>query len=180
MKSLKNFLYRFFFYLLNRYISYIPFHFVRNFFYKFLFAKIGTNNSFLMGLELRNPHRIYIGDNNVFNRNVLLDGRGGDLIIGNNVDIAQECNIWTLEHDVHDDYHKDCGGSVIIEDYVWIASRATILPGVKIGKGSVIAANSVVTKDVPEMTIVGGIPAKIISKRRSKLLYNKKYKPLFN
>ena len=55
---------------------------------------------------------------------------------------------------------RTTGGDVIIEDYVWIASRCTILPGVKIGKGAVVASNSVVTKDVPQMAIVGGCPCK--------------------
>lgn len=53
-------------------------------------------------------------------------------------------------------------GPVIIEDDVWIGDKATILPGVTIGKGSVIAANSVVTKDIPPHSIVGGNPAKEI------------------
>ena len=113
------------------------------------------------------------------NSEVLLDGRGGKIIIGNNVDIAREVNIWTLEHDPNDDYHKTKGGDVIIEDYVWIASRATILPNVKIGRGAVIASGSIVTKDVPPMNIVAGIPAKIIGKRKSSLKYNLKYKPMF-
>lgn len=53
-------------------------------------------------------------------------------------------------------------GIVIIEDGVWIGDKATILAGVRIGKNSIIGANSVVTKDIPENSIVGGIPAKII------------------
>lgn len=53
-------------------------------------------------------------------------------------------------------------GEVIIEDDVWIGERVSIMPGVHIGKGSIIAANAVVTKDVPPYTIVGGCPAKII------------------
>jgi maltose O-acetyltransferase len=56
-------------------------------------------------------------------------------------------------------------GSVIVEDDVWIAINAVILAGVRIGKGSIIAAGSVVTKDVPSYSIVGGIPAKIIKYR---------------
>lgn len=180
MTIFNNFIHKLLFYLLNRYISYFPFHFFRNFIYKFLFKKIGSDNSFLMGLELRSPSRISIGNNNVFNRNVLLDGRGGELIIGDNVDIAQETNIWTLEHDVNDDFHKDTGGDVIIEDYVWIASRVTVLPGIRIGRGAVVASNSVVTKDVPPMCIVGGIPAKFIAKRKSNLRYKKYYRPFFN
>jgi acetyltransferase-like isoleucine patch superfamily enzyme len=179
MSKIKLILYSFFMYVINRIVSRIPFYFIRSFFYNFLIGKIGKHNSFLMGLELRKPKNIEIGNHNVFNRNVLLDGRGGKLIIGSNVDIAQETNIWTLEHDVHDDYHKDTGGDVIIEDYVWIASRVTILPGVRIGKGAVIASCALVNKDVPPMAIVGGVPAKIIGQRRSALAYTKYYKPYF-
>ena len=124
-----------------------------------------------MKLEIRNPGNITIGDHVILNRSVLLDGRGGEIVIGNNVDIGQETNIWTLEHDVHDDYHKASGAPVTIEDYVWIASRVTILPGVTIGKGAVIACNSVVTKNVPPMAIMGGIPARKIGDRKSQLLY---------
>ena len=179
MSKLNHILYSFFLYFINRIVSRIPFHFIRDFFYARAMGKIGKNNSFLMGLELRNPRNIEIGNNNVFNRKVLLDGRGYKLIIGNNVDIAQETNIWTLEHDVNDDYHHDSGGDVIIEDYVWIASRVTILPGVHISKGAVVASCSLVNKDVPPMTIVGGIPAKKIGERTSKLLYTKFHKPFF-
>ena len=55
---------------------------------------------------------------------------------------------------------------VIIEDDVWIGARSIILPGVTIGRGSVIAAVSVVTKDVEEYTLVGGNPAKLITTRK--------------
>lgn len=143
------------------------------------FAYVGKHTNFLIGIEYRNPMNISIGSNSVVNKKVLLDGRGGKLIIGNNVDIAQETNIWTLEHDVHDDFHTDKGGDVIIGDFVWIASRCTILPGVTIGKGAVVAANSVVTKDVKEMTIVGGIPARELGKRQSSLKYSLNYQPWF-
>jgi acetyltransferase-like isoleucine patch superfamily enzyme len=57
---------------------------------------------------------------------------------------------------------------VIIEDYVWICSRAIILPGVRIGKGAVVASGSVVTKDVEPWDVVGGVPAKKIAEREKK------------
>lgn len=140
---------------------------------------VGKQTNFLMGLEIRKGKNISVGNNCAINKKVLLDGRGGKLIIGNNVDIAQETNIWTLEHDVHDDYHADKSGDVIIEDYVWIASRVTILPGVKIGRGAVVASGAVVTKDVPAMAIAGGVPAKVIGIRKSGLKYQLNYKPWF-
>lgn len=179
MKKIKSIMMQFYFYLVREWVMFIPLHAIRLLFIKQLLNKVGYQSNFLMGLEIRKGKNIIIGNNCVVNKNVLLDGRGGKLIIGNNVDIAQETNIWTLEHDVHDDYHKDIGADVIIEDYVWIASRCTILPGVTIGRGAVVASNSVVTKDVPEMAIVGGVPAKLISTRKSALKYRLNYKPLF-
>mgnify|MGYP006151194979 CR=1 FL=1 len=179
MKSIKAILNFFYSYLINEWFMFIPFHAIRLLFVKQLLNKIGQQTYFLMGLEIRKGENISIGNNCVINKKVLLDGRGGKLIIGNNVDIAQETNIWTLEHDVHDDFHTDTGGDVIIEDYVWIASRCTILPGVKIAKGAVVASNSVVTKDVPQMAIVGGVPAKIIGTRKSELKYKLNYSPWF-
>ena len=59
-------------------------------------------------------------------------------------------------------------GPVIIEDNVWIGEKASIMPGVHIGKGAVIAANSVVTHDVPAYSMVAGVPARIIKQITSK------------
>ena len=165
------------YYLVNSVILKIPSRRLRLFVIRRLLSRVGEGVGFLRFIELRNPKNIYIGDHSVINQKVLLDGRGGNLIIGNNVDIAQETNIWTLEHDPHSDYHETRGNDVIVEDFVWIASRVTILPGVKIGQGAVIAANSVVTKNVPPMSIAAGIPAKVIGKRESKLLYTLNYRP---
>ena len=166
-------------YVIREWLLYVPFHVFRKSIIKLICKHIGSHTNFLMGVELRVPKNISIGNNSVINKRVLLDARGGQILIGNNVDIAQETNIWTLEHNVHDDFHRTKGGDVIIEDYVWIASRVTILPGVTIGKGAVIASNSVVTKDVPSMAIVGGIPAKVIGERKSKLKYTLNYQPWF-
>jgi acetyltransferase-like isoleucine patch superfamily enzyme len=166
-------------YVFNRFLMYIPSCHVRLFLFRLRVAKLGNGVGLLMGVELRSGRNVSIGDRVVINKGVLLDGRGGRLIIGNDVDIAQETNIWTLEHDVHSDAHLDKGGDVLIEDHVWIASRATILPGVRIGKGAVVACGSVVTKDVPPMAIVGGVPAKVIGMRRSQLNYSLHFRPWF-
>ena len=79
------------------------------------------------------------------------------------MDIAQEANIWTLEHDSHT--HESIAKDVYIEDYAWIGNRTIILPGATIGKDSICAAGAVVTKDVPPNSIVGGVPAKVIGTR---------------
>ncbi|MGB9707413.1 MAG: acyltransferase, partial [Microgenomates group bacterium] len=72
--------------------------------------------------------------------------------------------------DINDANFKAIEAPVYIEDYVFIGPRAIILPGVKIGKGAVVAAGAVVTKDVPPFAIVGGVPAKIIGERKNKQL----------
>lgn len=166
-------------YIVFDFLVNIPLHWVRNFLIKVNVRKLGTNCSILKYLEIRVGKNVEIGNNCVINKSVLLDGRGGQLIIGNNVDIGQETNIWTLEHDVNDDNHKSIGADVIIEDYVWIASRVTILPGVIIGRGAVVASNSVVTKNVNPMHIVGGVPARQIGIRDNKLKYTPLHRPWF-
>ena len=128
---------------------------IRKFLLELTLGKMGKGCFFLRGIQVTNPKNVYIGNHVVINKRVMLDGRKSKLIIGDNVDIAQETNIWTLEHDVTDDKHEVKGTDVIIDDHVWIASRVTILPGVHIGRGAVIAAGAVVTKDVPELEIWG-------------------------
>lgn len=179
MIKIKVFIVSLFNYIFLQWIMFFPSHTIRLFFLKRILYKIGSQTTFLLGVEIRSGKNISVGNNSVINAKVLLDGRGGKLIIGDNVDIAQETNIWTLEHDPNSDHHSDKGGNVIIEDYVWIASRVTILPGITIGRGAVVATGSVVTKDVEPMCIVGGVPAKVISTRRSKLQYKLNYRRLF-
>lgn len=96
-----------------------------------------------------------------------IDCRRG-VYIGRNVCLATGVTIWTLQHDYNDIAFGTKGGSVKIEDYAWLCSNCIILPGVTIAKGAVVAAGSVVVKDVPAWTVVGGVPAKIISKREIK------------
>lgn len=169
---LKAWVFGLFKYILREYLMKIPSFRLRLFFLKMFVKHIGRGSFIGMGVDFRGKNgNISIGDYSCINPRVTLDARGGKLFIGNNVDIGQETNIWTLQHDPHNDYHDVKGGDVIIEDYVWISTRVTILPGVNIKRGAVVAANSVVTKDVPEMAIVGGVPAKLIGQRKSKLKY---------
>jgi maltose O-acetyltransferase len=166
-------------YLVRRWLMYVPIHFFRLLVLNLCGIKMGKNCGILMGCEFRNPRQIKLGNNCIINKKVLLDGRGGLLTIGNNVDVAQEVVIWTLGHDVHDDFHRDKGAPVVIEDYVWIGHRAIIMPGVTLGRGAVVAAGAVVTKSVPPMAIVGGVPAQIIGQRKSALSYTKFHRPWF-
>jgi maltose O-acetyltransferase len=85
--------------------------------------------------------------------------------IGDRVQIGPRCSFETMNHSVVLLEKNKRGGfpaSIVVEDDVWLAAGATVLPGVRIGKGSVVAAGAVVTKDVPPYTLVGGVPAQII------------------
>ena len=91
----------------------------------------------------------------------------GPVTIGSHVNLAQGITVTALNHNVND-ITKTIGEQgvttkqVVIKDDVWIGANAVILPGVTIGRHSVVAAGAVVTKDVPDYTIVGGVPAKIM------------------
>ncbi|HMJ68579.1 MAG TPA: acyltransferase [Cyclobacteriaceae bacterium] len=85
------------------------------------------------------------------------------VVIGNNVRIAPYTVILDSDfHDIKDHFSDGKSAPIVIEDNVWIATRSTILKGVTIGRNSVVAAGSVVTRDVPPNTVVGGVPAKVI------------------
>lgn len=170
---------RFCVFILLPFVMAIPCYWIRHKYMKILGLKMGDNSSLLRYVRFINPNGITIGSNTIINSYCQLDGRGDGIIIGNNVDIAQETNIWSLEHDPNNNMHQTRGEYVEIDDYVWIASRVTILPGVHIGKGAVVASGAVVTKDVPAMSIVGGVPAKIIGQRKNSLNYKLRYRPLF-
>ena len=169
-------------YLYNRYFNRIPFCRVRLSLLRH-YITLGAHSNVLMDVEILNTSlnksQIQIGNYSVVNQRCVLDGRVGKIIIGNMVDIARETNIFTLQHDRNSDFHGTSSGDVIIENFVWIASRATVLPGVRIGRGAVVASNAVVTKDVEPMTVVAGIPARKIGERYSKLRYRHEYFPFF-
>lgn len=161
-----------------RIIMTLPFEFIRRLWLKFTLSKFGSGTFVMSFVEFISPWKISIGNNCVINKDALLDGRGG-LYIGNNVDIAREAIIWTCTHDISDLNHTIYHKSVVIEDYVWIGARATILPGIKIGRGAVIGTCAVVTKDVPPCSVVAGNPARIIGKRENALMYTLDHHPWF-
>ncbi len=117
---------------------------------------------------------ISIGDNVNMNNNVMINARGkGDIRIGKNVLIGPNVVIRSNNHSFErtDIPIREQGidyGEIIIEDDVWIAANAVILPNVRIGRGAVVAAGAVVTKDVAPFTIVGGVPAREIGVRGDK------------
>jgi len=116
------------------------------------------------------PSRVTIGHATHINRGVLLDGRG-IVKIGNCVSISHRAAFVSAGHDTQSPTFGYRSAPITICDYAWIGVNATILKGVTIGEGAVVAAGAVVTKDVEPYTIVGGVPAKKIGERPRGLNY---------
>lgn len=153
--------------MILRWVGHIPLHHARRFFYRLGGIRIGSGSTIHMWANFYNPNNIEIGKDTIIGEGAVLDGRD-KLKIGNHVDIASEVMIYNAEHDINDTLFKAKQAPVIIEDYVFIGPRAIILPGVTIKRGAVVAAGAVVTRDVEENAVVGGVPAKEISKRTLK------------
>lgn len=141
--------------------------------------------------DIENPHAISLGARAVLEPGVVLKladeaalfragnhvfiGRGtifdlvGEISVGEGTLIAPGCFITDHNHETRADkpiLHQPCEyRSVSIGSDVWIGAKAVILPGVRIGDGAVVAAGAVVTHDVEPMSIVGGVPARLIRKR---------------
>lgn len=115
------------------------------------------------------PGGVSMGDHVYINHNTDIYGQGG-VEIGSYVLVGPNSNILSVNH-AFDDWTQPIASQgiatkkVVIEDDVWICANVTIIPGVKIGKGSIIGANALVAKDVEPYSIMGGVPAKLIKKR---------------
>jgi acetyltransferase-like isoleucine patch superfamily enzyme len=167
----KNFLFNLLMYSHNHIVTNIPIHVIRrSFLRRFMWLDMGEGCATLLGLKLYTRGQVSIGSHSVIDRDCTLDGRGG-ITIGRNVNLAPEVMILTAAHDPDSDNFVGIVKAVVIEDYVWVATRAMILPGVRIGRGAVVGAGSVVTKDVAAGTIVAGNPAKVIRERKCEPKY---------
>ena len=120
--------------------------------------------------EVRHAAGVTIGADCSIGDQSVLDGRGG-LTIGNHVNLSTAAWIWSMQHDPQSRHFGITAAAVVIEDYAWISSRSTVLPGVRVGRGAVVAAGAVVTRDVEPFAIVGGVPAKKVGERRQDLEY---------
>lgn len=160
----------------------IPSHRLRNLLYKYIFGmKISKKTVIYGGCEIRSPWNIEMGDCTIA-ANCILDGRSG-IVIGNNVVLGSGVHIWTEEHDLNDPYFRVLDKNrkpVIIKDYAWVCSDSTLLPGIIINEGCVVASRACVTKMCEEYGIYAGIPAKKIGERNRNLLYKLSGKPTWH
>lgn len=135
-------------------------------------AKVGNTSNVKQGLILDNTYfrydKLFIEENCFIGRKVFLD-LANKIIIKKEAVISEGVTILTHQdvgNRMLNKYYKRKDGDVILEEGCWIGANAIILCGAKIGKCAVVAAGSVVTKDVPEYSVVGGVPAKHIKNLR--------------
>ncbi len=106
-------------------------------------------------------NRVTFGKGVFINHSAILSASGG-IEFQDGVSVAPGVRIATINHDFNNRHTIYTYGKVVIKKNAWIGMNATICPGVTIGKNSVVAAGAVVTKDVPDNAVVGGVPAKVI------------------
>ena len=130
------------------------------------------NSHIKSNVIIQGSGKLILGENSYISYNSII-GVNEYIKIGKNVMIAQNVSIRDTDHrfdrlDIPMIKQGIVTSPIIIEDDVWIGYGAVITKGVKIGKGAIVAAGAVVTKDVPEYAVVGGVPAKIIRFRDTK------------
>lgn len=140
---------------------------------------IFSSQSQLYAESPTNESRIKIGNNVGFNVNVMINADNmGEIIIGNNVMVGPNTVFRSANHAFRDPgipmrLQGHTKGQIMVGSDVWIGANCVILTNVNIGKGAVIGAGAVVTKDVPDFEIVGGVPAKRIGSRLTEPSVNK-------
>ena len=143
--------------------------YVRQIYWSKRFKSCGKNFLCCSKTTIRGSKNIVVGDDVRIGEGAYINATGG-LTIGNNVKFGPQVFVWTWNHDYYAPDKLPYGSKstyepVNIGDNVWIGARASIVPGVTIGEGAVVAMCAVVTKDVPPCAVVGGNPAKIIKYR---------------
>ncbi len=152
---------------LNTIIANTPFWHVRKAFYRhFCKIQLGKESSIGRGAKFTGDkfHEIHIGEH----CSIPYDSFwvvGASITIGNHVVFGHRVSLYTSDHDPDDADSARRNAPIVIEERAWIGSEVTLLPGVTIGKGAVVAAGSLVTKDVAPFSIVAGRPAKFMRAR---------------
>lgn len=144
------------------------FYRIKRFLLKWAGANVGKDVRIVSSARFCLTGNLTIGSGTWVGHEVLIIGGNADVSIGANVDIAPRVTIASGTHELFTVPGRAAGKGyslpVLIEDGVWIGVGATVLGGVKIGRSSMIAACSLVRKDVPPICVVGGVPARIIDR----------------
>ena len=160
----------------------IPSHRIRNFLYRKVFCMQITKKTVIYGgCEIRSPWNIK-ADRCVISTYCILDGRNS-IVFEEDVVLGSGVHIWTEEHNVDDPYFSVLSQNkqgVLVKEKAWICSDSTILPGVIVEKGCVLASKAILTKSTEEFGVYAGIPARLIKKRNQDLKYKLNGKPTWH
>jgi len=161
------------FFLIQALLRYFPYKlgiWLRNLFYPTFFKSYGKHVRIFDSIVIKFPNDIEIGDHVTINQFCYIVGKGG-LNIGNDVMIGAGTKITTTSHDFEDiikpmSQQKITCLPILLEDDIWLGFNVIVMGGANIGKGSILAAGSVVLgKTYPPFSILGGVPASIIRSR---------------
>lgn len=129
-----------------------------------LFGQLGANTSILSPLYVDYGDRTQIGEGCFINHGAyFMDG--GHITLGNHCFIGPFCGFYTAAHPLlakERNAGYEQAKPIVLEDNVWLGASVTVLPGVRIGEGSVIGAGSLVTRDIPAGVIATGSPYKVV------------------
>lgn len=157
-------------YTLNDVLPHIPSWTIRRFVMRRLKMKIGRGTFIAKRNYIMTPQQLVVGEHSHINRGCTIDARGG-ITIGNNVSVSYNVCIMTGSHDYNSPSFRGRFLPIRIDDYVWIGNNAIIQQNITIGRGAVVCAGAVVTKDVPPFSVVAGLPARQIAQRQNNLKY---------
>lgn len=163
--------------VINELVQLILSNSVRLFFYRKSGMKVGGDTSIFRKCSFQMLRGITVGNNCIIGFGCRFNGRA-PIRIGNNVNISSFTILETGAHDFVTFANQF--KPITIQDNVWIGTRAMVLQGVTIGEGAVVAAGSVVTRDVAPFTVVAGVPAHVIGSRPEAIDYKLKFRPWFH
>ena len=143
---------------------------VRASYWRIFCESVGANTRIMSRVSIMSPNKVNIGQEVFINKDTTISATSGKITIGDYCMIANNCNLIATNHGYLDNikpmFIQDVyGGPITLEEDVWLGANVVVCPNVKIGRGAIIGANSVVTKDIEPFSIAGGIPAKHIKYR---------------
>ena len=144
-------------------------------YYRGILKKVGKNFRVDTKLKITNPGLISFGNNCFIGANAIMLAHNAPIVIGNNVIIAAETYMNTRNHrydktSIPINNQGYIYSPIVIEDDVWLGFRSIILSGVTVAKGTIVAANAVVTHNFPPFSVIAGVPAKVIMNRKDETI----------
>lgn len=177
---MRVFLFALLMYLNNHLVNRIPLHSVRLLWYRRVMRfDIGKNTYIHLGVTFDTWKNLHLGRDSVINARCRIDNRA-PVTIGSSVSISQEVILLTGDHDLFDTEFSGSVRPTTVEDFVFVGTRAVLLPGLTLEEGCAVGVASVVTRSVARRSIVAGAPARSLARQRPDMLdYKAGYAPLF-